>query len=56
MPGMNSEQSIFISTRPAPVFNLAVYLLSSILCISCPVRTIIRKRTMVKTTVHKKRT
>ena len=49
MPGLGTEQSIFIMTKPKaeiPIaFNVAMYFFSSLICMSCPVRTIIRKKT-----------
>ena len=49
MPGLGTEQSFFVMTKPkaeTPIaFNIAMYLFSALICMSCPVRTIIRKKT-----------
>ena len=49
LPVLGPEQSIFVLTRPKSetslAFNVAAYILSSLFCMSCLVRTIIRRKT-----------
>lgn len=51
IPGLEKEQSFFMQTKAKPesskAFNIASYLTSSLLCMSCPVRTVIRRKTKV---------
>ena len=51
IPGIEKEQSFFMQTKAKPnsskAFSMASYLTSSILCMSCPVRTVIRRKTKV---------
>ena len=52
LPHFGQEQSIFVSARQKSetsiAFNIGIYLLTSFFCMSCPVRTIIRRKTKVK--------
>jgi len=49
IPDMGREQSLFISTKPKEempfIFKIGFFLVLSSLCLSCPLRTLIRKKT-----------
>lgn len=58
IPGLEKEQSFFMQIKAksesSKAFNIASYLTSSILCMSCPVRTVIRRKTkLLKLKVNK---
>jgi len=58
LPHFGQEQSIFVSARQKSetsiAFNIGIYLLTSFFCMSCPVRTIIRRKTkLLKLKIHK---
>ena len=58
IPGLGKEQSFFMQTKEksesSKAFNIATYLTSSLFCMSCPVRTVIRRKTKVKNNVMSK--